>query len=170
MGESFMKTGDLKKRLRKDRPMITVSLRMPEDVVDDLQRIAPRLGFASYQALLRAYVGQGLRRHLEAHHEADDPSGRQSDEEAVLLDPLEHRLLRGLASLATGGEVQEGEIPELLRRYLASEISLGKVAHVLGVSRFELTECFERLGVPVRLGPATLEKARDEVNLARDRK
>jgi len=38
---------------------------MPEDVVDDLKRIAPKLGFSGYQPLLRAYVGQGLRRDLE---------------------------------------------------------------------------------------------------------
>jgi hypothetical protein len=30
-----MKTSDLKKRLRKDRPMITISVRMPEDVIAD---------------------------------------------------------------------------------------------------------------------------------------
>jgi len=61
-----MKTRDLKKRLRKDRPMMTISLRMPEDIVDDLKRVAPLLGFSGYQPLLRAYVGQGLRRDLEA--------------------------------------------------------------------------------------------------------
>lgn len=60
-----MKTSDLKKRLRKDRPMTTISLRMPEDVVDNLKRVAPHLGFSGYQPLLRAYVGQGLRRDLE---------------------------------------------------------------------------------------------------------
>lgn len=60
-----MKTSEIKKRLRRDRPMITISLRMPEDVVEDLKRVAPRLGFSGYQPLLRAYVGQGLRRDLE---------------------------------------------------------------------------------------------------------
>jgi hypothetical protein len=60
-----MKTSELKRRLQKDRPMITISLRMPEDVVDDLKSVAPRLGFSGYQPLLRAYVGQGLRRDLE---------------------------------------------------------------------------------------------------------
>jgi hypothetical protein len=60
-----MKTSDPKRRLRKDRPMTTISLRIPEDVVDDLKRIAPRLGFLGYQPLLRAFVGQGLRRDLE---------------------------------------------------------------------------------------------------------
>lgn len=38
---------------------------MPEDVVADLNRVAPQLGFSSYQPLIRAYVGQGLRKDLE---------------------------------------------------------------------------------------------------------
>jgi hypothetical protein len=38
---------------------------MPEDVVDDLKRIAPLLSFSGYQPLIRAYIGQGLRRDLE---------------------------------------------------------------------------------------------------------
>ncbi len=60
-----MKIEQLKKRLTKDRPMTTVTLRMPVDVVEDLKRIAPVLGFTGYQALLKTYVGQGLRRDLE---------------------------------------------------------------------------------------------------------
>ena len=59
-----MKSNELKKRLQKDRSMIPVSIRMPEDVVDDLKRIAPQLGFTGYQPLIRAYVGQGLRTDL----------------------------------------------------------------------------------------------------------
>lgn len=44
--------------------MVPVSIRMPEDIVDDLKRIAPQLGFSGYQPLIRAYVGQGLRTDL----------------------------------------------------------------------------------------------------------
>jgi hypothetical protein len=58
-------TERLKRRLRKDRPMTTISIRIPEDVIEDLKEIAPELGFAGYQALIRAYVGQGLRRDIE---------------------------------------------------------------------------------------------------------
>jgi hypothetical protein len=60
-----MKIEQLKTRLNKDRPMTTITLRMPVDVVDDLKRIAPLMGFTGYQGLLKAYVGQGLRRDLE---------------------------------------------------------------------------------------------------------
>ncbi len=60
-----MKIEKLTKRLDRDRRMISVTLRMPEDVVDDLKRVAPLLGFSGYQPLIRAYVGQGLRKDLE---------------------------------------------------------------------------------------------------------
>jgi hypothetical protein len=55
-------------RLRADRPMATISMRIPEDVIEDLKEVAPKLGFSGYQPLMRAYVGQGLRKdmaHLE---------------------------------------------------------------------------------------------------------
>ena len=60
-----MKIEQLKKRLNKDREMTVTTIRMPVDVIDDLKRIAPKLGFSGYQSLMKAYVGQGLRRDLE---------------------------------------------------------------------------------------------------------
>ena len=60
-----MKPDELKKRLKRDRPMTTVTIRMPEDVIEDLKRIAPILGFSGYQPLARTYIGQGLRTDLE---------------------------------------------------------------------------------------------------------
>jgi hypothetical protein len=60
-----MKMDQLRERLRKERPMTTISIRMPEDVVEELKRIAPLLGFSGYQPLIRAYIGQGLRQDVE---------------------------------------------------------------------------------------------------------
>ena len=60
-----MKIEKLKSRLKRERPMVSVTLRMPEDVIEDLKHIAPLLGFSGYQPLIRAYVGQGLRKDLE---------------------------------------------------------------------------------------------------------
>ena len=60
-----MKIETLKKRLDKDRPMTTVTIRIPEDVIEDLKKVAPLLGFSEYQPLVRAYIGQGLRADLE---------------------------------------------------------------------------------------------------------
>ena len=54
----------MKQRLRRDRPMTTISMRIPEDVIDDLKEIAPKFGFSGYQPLIRAYIGQGLRQDL----------------------------------------------------------------------------------------------------------
>jgi len=59
-----MKNSELRERLRKERPMTMISLRMPEDVVKDLKYVAPKLGFSGYQPLIRAYIGQGLRADL----------------------------------------------------------------------------------------------------------
>jgi hypothetical protein len=60
-----MKFEQLKTRLDRNRPMTTVSIRFPLDVIEDLKRVAPLRGFSGYQPLVRAYVGQGLRIDLE---------------------------------------------------------------------------------------------------------
>jgi hypothetical protein len=60
-----MKFERLKKRLDKNRPLTTVSIRFPIDVIEDLKRVAPLRGFSGYQPLVRAYVGQGLRIDLD---------------------------------------------------------------------------------------------------------
>ncbi len=60
-----MKMETIKRRLAKDRPMVPVTLRMPQDVVDDLKRVAPLRGLSGYQSLIRAYVGSGLREDME---------------------------------------------------------------------------------------------------------
>jgi hypothetical protein len=54
----------MKLRMRKDRPMTAISIRIPEDVVDELKEVAPLLGFSGYQPLIRAYIGQGLRKDI----------------------------------------------------------------------------------------------------------
>jgi hypothetical protein len=51
-----MKFERLKKRLDKNRPLTTVSIRFPIDVIEDLKRVAPLRGFSGYQPLVRAYV------------------------------------------------------------------------------------------------------------------
>lgn len=60
-----MKINKIARRLQKNRPMTMVSIRIPNDVIEDLKRVAPMLGFSGYQALIKAYIGQGLRADLE---------------------------------------------------------------------------------------------------------
>ena len=79
-----MKKVDLKTRLRKDRPMAAVTIRMPEDVVDDLKEIAPTLGFSGYQPLIRFYVGQGLRADLGRRL-------KESEREAAIAQRMKDR-------------------------------------------------------------------------------
>jgi hypothetical protein len=52
----------IKTRLSKDRPMTTISIRIPVDMVDSMKRIAPLREFSGYQALLKYYIGEGLRK------------------------------------------------------------------------------------------------------------
>ncbi len=60
-----MKIEALKKRLDRNRPMTTISIRIPSDAIEDLKRVATLLGFSGYEPLARAYIGQGLRADLE---------------------------------------------------------------------------------------------------------
>jgi hypothetical protein len=57
----------LKARLQTSRPMTSITLRIPVDVVDSLRAIAPQRGFTGYQTLLKSYLSDGLRRD-EAHN------------------------------------------------------------------------------------------------------
>ena len=77
-----MKLEALKRRLDKHRPMTAVSMRFPADVIEDLKRVAPLRGFTGCQPLIRAYVGQGLRKDLEQLEE---------DPVAVLVESLKRR-------------------------------------------------------------------------------
>ena len=53
----------LKKRLTKDRPMTSITLRIPLDVSwNRWKQLAPYKGFTGYQALLKSYISEGLRR------------------------------------------------------------------------------------------------------------
>jgi hypothetical protein len=57
-------TERIKKNMQPDKPMTLISLRLPDHVIEDLKEIAPTLGFGGYQALIRAYISNGLRKHL----------------------------------------------------------------------------------------------------------
>lgn len=58
-------------RLSKDRPMTSITLRIPVDVVESMKSIAPKRGFAGYQTLLKSYLSDGLRND-EAKYTSND--------------------------------------------------------------------------------------------------
>ena len=64
----------IERNMQRGKPMTLISLRLPEHVIEDLKEVAPTLGFGGYQALMRAYISNGLRKHLaerEARHASD---------------------------------------------------------------------------------------------------
>jgi predicted DNA binding CopG/RHH family protein len=52
-----MKVETLKKRLNRNRLMTSIAIRIPEDAIEHLKRVAPLLGLSGYQPLARAYMG-----------------------------------------------------------------------------------------------------------------
>jgi len=93
----------------------------------------------------------------------------EGEERIVLLDALDYRVLLALAFFVTRGDARSGAPLEfrVLRDYLDERISLGKAAQLLQVSRFELEASFQRLGIPVRRGPLSIEDAQAEIATAR---
>ena len=84
--------------MKTERKKMMVSLRMPEDVVENLKRIAPLKGMSGYQALIKYNVGMGLRRDLET----------------LWLQEVPERIQGILARHGLTGEVQEELLEELL--------------------------------------------------------
>ena len=57
----------LKNRLKKDRESVSITVRIPVDVVDSMKKIAPHKGFSGYQALMKSYISEGLRKDEAIH-------------------------------------------------------------------------------------------------------
>lgn len=89
-------------------------------------------------------------------------------DQIVLLDALDYRILNALAKVATAEakSFDIGTIEQVMFDYSHERISLAKAAEVLGLARFDLAARFERLDIPLRIGPATLDDARDEIRAA----
>jgi hypothetical protein len=93
----------LKKRLTKDRPVTSITLRIPVDVVDSLKAIAPHKGFSGYQTLLKAYISEGLRRDESTYASGAVERLAQALEKRgvsrkVLDDALRASIIQGQAS------------------------------------------------------------------------
>jgi predicted HTH domain antitoxin len=110
-------------------------------------------------------------------------------EQAAIIDAKEYHLLRAVAVYrnrplapvthaetaprglmedevqarvaAAGGDRQEAWIA-VIAAYLDGDISLGRAALLLGVSRFDLQAHFNRLGLPSQPGPLSLNEAKAE--------
>lgn len=90
----------LRQRLKKDRPMTPITIRVPVDVVESLKRLAPLRGFAGYQTLLKSYISEGLRRD-EA--ELDYQDARKLAEALKRRGVAEHLLRDALTEIGRTG-------------------------------------------------------------------
>jgi hypothetical protein len=88
----------MERRLRKDRQMTVISIRIPEDVIEDLKEIAPALGFSGYQPLIRAYIGQGLRK---------DQARMENSQVQALTDSLRKH---GIADQVISAAIAEAQL------------------------------------------------------------
>jgi hypothetical protein len=92
-----MQAEQLKRRLKKDRPMASVTVRIPEDVIESMKAIAPLRGFSGYQTLLKLYLSEGVRR------------------DSALLEPTVNRFVHALLARGVPSEVIEQASQEVLR-------------------------------------------------------
>lgn len=90
----------VKDRLNKNRTMTTVTVRMPDDVVNAMKQIAPLRGFAGYQTLLKLYISEGLRR------------------DELLLDPPVNKFIQALLAQGVPADVIEQASREIARNEL----------------------------------------------------
>ena len=117
------------------------------------------------------------------------------EEQVAIVDALDYRLLRAAAAYrarpdapvqdasaipqgltaetiaaaqaAAGGDPQV-VWEQVVTAYLEGHISLGRAATLLQQSRFELQARFNRLGLPLRLGPTTTAEGQAEYNALTD--
>ena len=74
-------TDRIKRNMQPDKPMTLISLRLPDHVIEDLKEVAPSLGFGGYQGLIRAFISNGLSKHLagrEAQRAKNSPIEKSS--------------------------------------------------------------------------------------------
>ena len=118
------------------------------------------------------------------------------EEQVAILDAADYRCLRAVAayyawpqqpssvtdsSFAPRGldadEVKQAVVAaegdaqaawnRVLKAYLDGDISLGRAAELLELSRFDLLERMNRLGLPLHIGPAGLAEAQREIAVLR---
>jgi prevent-host-death family protein len=99
-----------------------------------------------------------------ARHEVT-PTATINDESAMPAGLTEEALAEWVN--AAGGDVQ-ARWDRVIGTYLDGDISLGRAAVLLNLSRFELQDRFNYLGIPIHLGPRTVEEARLEYEVLRE--
>jgi hypothetical protein len=117
------------------------------------------------------------------------------EEQVAIVDALDYYLLRAAAryrarlespaydaatipegldeeTVATAVSRAQGDAQAawylVIAAYLDGHISLGRAAELLHLNRFDLTVRFNRLGLPLRVGPSLVDESLAGVNVLRD--
>lgn len=75
---------------------------------------------------------------------------------------------RTMATDRRSGEIPTDELATTIGLYVLGEISLGKAADRIGISRWEMQDLLTESGIEPRLGPTEFEDAEDEIQAIRD--
>ncbi len=136
--------------------------RHTRQVVDQARRGRPVI-IASYGeeqvAILDASDYRCLRA-LAAYHSLP-PHPAPINDSALVPRGLTEDEVQSMITQA-GGDAQAGW-NRVIAAYLNGDISLGRAAQLLNISRFDLQDRFNRLGLPLRVGPVDLADAQREV-------
>lgn len=109
------------------------------------------------------------------------------EEQVAILDAIDYRLIRAILnyqsdvadmrSVAAPNGLTEDELQGLVDQsggnlqikwdtvvaaHQNHDITFGRLAELLGTNRFELAARFNRLGIPLHIGPATIEEAQQD--------
>lgn len=109
-----------------------------------------------------------LRAAANYHARHNQPDNTISSIQNVLTPPM------GLAS--TDVETEETTTPReiqsiwdrVIASYFKENISLGRAAQLLEMSRFDLMDRLNRLGLPLLMGPKNIEEAKAEYEVFQD--
>src|SRR3546814_17449307 len=93
--------------------MTSITLRIPQDVVDSMKAIAPVRGMSGYQTLLKSYISEGLRRDEAASLSADATARLAEALKARGVHPkvAEQAGREGRAASAKGGRNDDARRP-----------------------------------------------------------
>lgn len=109
------------------------------------------------------------------------------EEQVAILDAIDYRLIRAILnyqsgvadmrSTTTSHGLTEDELQGLVDQsdgnqqikwdtvvaaHQNNDISFGRLAELLGTNRFELAARYNRLSIPLHIGPATIEEAQQD--------
>lgn len=136
----------------------------------------------------RTDLARNTRKTIErARREGPVMVESYGEEQVAILDAIDYRLIRAILnyqsdvaemrSVAAPNGITDDELQGLVDQsggnvqikwdtavaaHQNNDISFGRLAELLGTNRFELAARYNRLGIPLQIGPATIEEAQQD--------